>query len=121
MPNIKAINVPTLVIQNENDGYLDRAFIDAYYETLTVEKEMLWVDIPVQRDAFHNRAAAYVWIGGTGHPAMVWNVPVMTNKLTLAVAAALLESCPWPCRSSDTSKCMQKPLWLRARNRSGLS
>ena len=41
VPRIKDIKVPTLVIQNRNDGYLDEPFVDAYFESLEVEKEML--------------------------------------------------------------------------------
>ena len=73
VPRIKDINVPTLVIQNRNDGYLDEPFVDAYFESLEVEKEMLWLEIPKERkDAFSNRAAAYVWIGENPEPILTW-------------------------------------------------
>ena len=72
VPKVKDISVPTLVIQNENDGYLDKPFVDAYFENLTVEKEMLWIQIPKQKNAFQNRAAAYVWIGENPEPILGW-------------------------------------------------
>ena len=72
VPKVKDISVPTLVVQNSNDGYLDKRFVDAYFENLTVEKEMLWIQIPKQKNAFQNRAAAYVWIGENPEPILGW-------------------------------------------------
>ncbi|MEO0814608.1 MAG: alpha/beta hydrolase, partial [Myxococcota bacterium] len=72
VPSVKDINVPTLVIQNENDAYLNRGFIDAYYENLTVEKEMLWIELPKAKTAFENRAAAYAWLGENPDPVLRW-------------------------------------------------
>ena len=70
MDSISSINVPVLVIQNENDGYLDRDFVDAYFEALPVEKEMLWIEIPKKKNANFNRMAAYDWIGDNPEPIL---------------------------------------------------
>ena len=72
VPNVKDISVPTLVIQNENDAYLDRPFVDAYYDNLAVEKEMLWIQLPKKKSAFANRAAAYVWLGENPDAILRW-------------------------------------------------
>ena len=53
-PFVKDVSIPTLVIQNRNDGYLDEAFVNGFYEDLVVEKEMLWIDIPKKKGA-HSR------------------------------------------------------------------
>ena len=47
-------------------------FVEAYYENLTVDKEMLWLDIPKRKTAFENRAAAYDWIGENPEPILRW-------------------------------------------------
>lgn len=72
-PYTKDVNVPTLVIQNRNDGYLDEVFIESFYSDLNVEKELLWLDIPKKKGgAFPNRAAAYDWIGENPKPIIGW-------------------------------------------------
>ena len=72
-PFIRDVSVPTLVIQNKNDGYLDEAFVNSVYDDLGVEKEMLWIDIPKKKGgAFPNRAAAYDWLGETPEPILGW-------------------------------------------------
>ena len=70
MDNVSNINVPVLVIQNENDGYLDRDFVERYLEALPVEKEMLWIEIPEKKNANFNRMAAYDWIGDNPEPIL---------------------------------------------------
>ena len=45
MPDVPSINVPTLLVQNSNDEYLNRQSIEEYYDALTVEKEMMWLDL----------------------------------------------------------------------------
>ena len=70
--NVENINVPTLVIQNKNDGYLDKGFVDRYFEDLTEEKEMLWIEIPKKKNANFNRIAAYDWIGENPEPVLRW-------------------------------------------------
>lgn len=72
-PYAKDVSVPTLVIQNRNDGYLDETFINSFYSDLNVEKELLWLDIPKKKGgAFPNRAAAYDWIGENPKPIVGW-------------------------------------------------
>lgn len=45
-PIVKAhlINKPTMVIQNKNDPYADMDYVRSYFDTLKVEKEMIWTD-----------------------------------------------------------------------------
>ncbi|NER23046.1 MAG: alpha/beta hydrolase [Symploca sp. SIO1C2] len=57
LPNVNSITVPTMVIQNTNDPWTNLDFVKQYYNALTVEKEMLWLDLAKQR------AAAYDYIG----------------------------------------------------------
>ena len=66
MPNVKHIDVPTLVIQNRNDPWTDLQLIDDYYNELVVEKEMLWLDLEKKR------AAAYAWIGKNSNEVLGW-------------------------------------------------
>ena len=51
LPNVKDINVPTLLVQNSNDEYLHRETIEQYYNNLQIEKEMMWVDLGTKRAA----------------------------------------------------------------------
>lgn len=44
IPNVKDIPVPTLLVQNSEDEYLNRETIEKYYNELQVEKEMLWLE-----------------------------------------------------------------------------
>ncbi|MEM8736037.1 MAG: alpha/beta hydrolase, partial [Planctomycetota bacterium] len=72
-PYVKEVNMPTLVIQNRNDGYLDEAFVNGVYQDLTVEKQLLWIEIPKKKGgAFPNRAAAYDWLGENPEPILGW-------------------------------------------------
>lgn len=72
-PFVKDVNVPTLVIQNKNDGYLDADFVNGVYDDLTVDKELMWIDIPKQKGGANpNRAAAYQWIGENPEPILGW-------------------------------------------------
>lgn len=45
-PIVKAhlINKPTMVIQNKNDPIADMDYVKSYFDTLDVEKEMVWTD-----------------------------------------------------------------------------
>ena len=72
MNNVRDITVPTLVIQNRNDAYLNKDFIDKYFNELQVEKEMFWIEIPKHKKAFANRAAAYDWIGTHPEKILEW-------------------------------------------------
>ena len=57
LPDAGAIDVPTLVIQNRNDPWTNIDFVQRYYDGLTVEKEMSWLELS------KDRAAAYDWLG----------------------------------------------------------
>ncbi len=80
-PFAKDVTVPTLVIQNKNDGYLDEVFINDFYDELVVEKEMLWLDIPKKKGGdFPNRAAAYDWLGENPQPILNWFNKYISSK-----------------------------------------
>ena len=49
MPNVKDISVPTLLVQNSNDEYLNRQSIDEFFDAIEVEKEMMWLDLGKKR------------------------------------------------------------------------
>ena len=57
LPNVKDIDVPTLIVQNSNDPWTDMNFVDSFYNQLTVEKDVHWADLE------KNRIAAYDYIG----------------------------------------------------------
>ena len=65
LPYAKDVQVPTLVIQNQNDPMTDMNMVKQYYNSLGVEKEILWVDL-------EKRAAAYDWIGKNPAPVLNW-------------------------------------------------
>lgn len=72
-PFVKDVSVPTLIIQNQNDGYLDEEFVQGVYDDLKTEKELLWLDLPkLKGGANPNRAAAYQWIGDNPKPILGW-------------------------------------------------
>jgi hypothetical protein len=60
MPDVPSINIPTMLVQNSNDEYLNRRSIEEYYDALQVEKEMVWLDLG------NKRAAGYDYF--TEHP-----------------------------------------------------
>ena len=60
--DVGSITVPTLVMQNKNDPWTDIDFVNAYYDGLQVEKEMLWLDLA------KSRAAAYDNLGESPEP-----------------------------------------------------
>ncbi|MEM9051330.1 MAG: alpha/beta hydrolase [Bacteroidota bacterium] len=66
MPYVKDIHVPTLVIQNENDPMTNMDMVKKYYDDLTVEKEMLWLNLEKKR------GAAYAWLGQNSDPILKW-------------------------------------------------
>lgn len=66
LPYVKDISIPTLVIQNKNDNMTDLKMVEQYYDSLTVEKEMLWLDLEKKR------AAAYDWLGKNPQPVIGW-------------------------------------------------
>lgn len=55
--DVEKISVPTLVVQNKNDPWTNLDMVKAYYDGLTCDKEMMWLDIE------KNRFAAYDYIG----------------------------------------------------------
>jgi dienelactone hydrolase len=63
IPNVEDISVPTLLVQNSNDEYLNRETIEKYYDHLRVEKEMMWLDLG------NKRAAGYDYL--TKHPEKI--------------------------------------------------
>lgn len=71
-PHVKDVNVPTLVIQNTNDGFFDRDFVEGVYNDLQVEKEMMWIELPVLKNQGYNRMAAYDWLGENPEPILKW-------------------------------------------------
>lgn len=71
-PLVKEVTVPTLVIQNRNDGYLEETFVNGVFNGLKVEKEMLWIDLPNMGNAVNNRFAAYDWLGDHPEPILQW-------------------------------------------------
>ena len=66
MPNVKDINVPTLLVQNSNDEYLNKQSIEEYYDALKVEKEMLWLDLDKKR------AAGYDYLTRNPEKILYW-------------------------------------------------
>lgn len=66
LPYAKDISVPTLVIQNKNDPMTNLDMVKQFYDGLTVEKEVLWLNIEKKR------AAAYDWIGKNPKPILRW-------------------------------------------------
>ncbi len=66
LPDADKVSVPTLVVQNKNDPWTKLEFVNAYYDALTVEKEMRWLDIE------KNRFAAYDYIGREPENVFDW-------------------------------------------------
>lgn len=71
-PHVKDVSVPTLVIQNKNDGLLDEEFVNGFYNDLQVEKEMMWITVPDKKNQGYNRMAAYDWLGKNPEPILGW-------------------------------------------------
>lgn len=51
MPSVSKITVPTLLVQNSNDEYLNRTSIEEFYNEIPTEKEMMWLDLGKKRAA----------------------------------------------------------------------
>ena len=66
MPFAKDIKVPTRVIQNKNDPWTDHDMVNDFFNNLTVEKDLLWIELE------DKRAAAYDWIGNNPEPVLQW-------------------------------------------------
>jgi alpha-beta hydrolase superfamily lysophospholipase len=54
LQQVKAITVPTLLMQNRNDPWAKMESVEQFYQELTVEKEMFWIDGPKKRFAAYN-------------------------------------------------------------------
>ena len=65
--DVKAISIPTLLVQNDQDEYLNRNSIEEYYKSLTVEKEMLWLS-----DIGKKRAAGYDYLTKNPEKILYW-------------------------------------------------
>ncbi len=66
LPYVKDISVPTLVIQNTNDPMTNMNMVKQYFNDLTVEKEILWLDLEKKR------GASYAWLGKNSKPILDW-------------------------------------------------
>lgn len=66
LPYVKDISIPTLVIQNQNDPMTNMDMVKRYYNDLTTEKEMLWLDLEKKR------GAAYAWLGDNPEKILSW-------------------------------------------------
>ena len=71
-PFVGEVSVPIKVVQNKNDGFLDRDFVEGAFADLTVEKEMLWIELPDLGNRGHNRMAAYDWVGTADETVLDW-------------------------------------------------
>ena len=60
------IIVPTLVVQNKNDPWTQMEMVEDYYNALTVEKELMLLDIE------KSRFAAYDYVGSHPEELMGW-------------------------------------------------
>lgn len=66
LPYAKDVNVPTLVIQNQNDPMTNMDMVKRFYNDLQVEKDMLWLELEKKR------GAAYAWLGENSNPILSW-------------------------------------------------
>lgn len=54
------------MIQNRNDPMTNTDMVDQYFESLDVDKEMLWLGLDKKR------GAAYAWLGTNPEPILSW-------------------------------------------------
>ena len=66
LPYAKDVSVPTLVIQNQNDPMTNMHMVEKFYDDLTTEKEIMWLDLEKKR------GAAYAWLGKQPAPIVAW-------------------------------------------------
>lgn len=66
LDHVSKINVPTMVVQNKNDPWTKLEMVNAYFDGLTAEKEMHWLDIE------KNRFAAYDYLGRKPEAFAAW-------------------------------------------------
>ena len=66
LPYAKDITVPTLVIQNANDPMTNLEMVKQYYNDLTVDKDILMLNLEKKR------GAAYDWVGKNPDKILEW-------------------------------------------------
>lgn len=65
--DVQKVSVPTLLVQNDQDEYLNKQSIDEYYASLKVEKEMLWLS-----GIGTKRAAGYDYLTKNPEKILYW-------------------------------------------------
>lgn len=63
---VKLINAPTRVIQNKNDPMADHEYVQAFFDELRVEKDLVWTDLKA------SRAAGYADLGDHPETVLTW-------------------------------------------------
>lgn len=66
LPDAPKITIPTLLIQNRNDPWGNPDTVNGFYDRLSVEKDLLWID------AEKSRAAAYNFFGAEPNKVFYW-------------------------------------------------
>ena len=66
LPYVKAISIPTMIIQNQNDPMTDMDMVHSIFEDLVNDKELVLLDLEKKR------AAAYDWIGKNPKNIVSW-------------------------------------------------
>ena len=51
LPDAAKVTVPTLVVQNRNDPWTSLDVVQAYYDALAVEKDVMWLELSKDRAA----------------------------------------------------------------------
>lgn len=59
LDKVPKITVPTMVVQNKNDPMIKLAWVNGFYEKLTVKKKMLWLDLKKNRFAGYDYYTKY--------------------------------------------------------------
>jgi len=65
--DVQKVKVPTLLVQNDKDEYLNKESIDEYYNSLKVEKDMLWLS-----GIGTKRAAGYDYLTKNPEKILYW-------------------------------------------------
>ncbi len=65
--DVQRIPIPTLLVQNDQDEYLNKQSIDEYYASLKGEKEMLWLS-----NIGKKRAAGYDYLTKNPEKILYW-------------------------------------------------
>jgi hypothetical protein len=66
LPQVKKVSVPTMLVQNQNDPWTSMDWVKQYFDNLTVEKEMFWVD------GEKKRLYAYDYFGNSPEKMLEW-------------------------------------------------